>query len=292
MSTDMPVTPAGIARLEHEAVLSLDGPDACRFLQGQTTADFAHAQAGEVIAGAFCDVKGRVLADFLALIASPERVLLRLSADLVTPLSDHLKKYLMFSKAALTPSELQVFGVLGADAVAALQPEGSISGNAAQTLDQGWMISREPDVAELWLPELPASLSAQAAAADWQAWAIRAGEARVCAATWGRYLPQDLNYDLRDWVNFKKGCYTGQEIIARLHWRGKPKRRLYTASADEALQPEPGVSLVNTEGKSLGSVVNSTITNGRTLLAIEATDDAFESGICLEGSTAAIVPLA
>ena len=108
----------------------------------------------------------------------------------------------------------------------------------------------------------------------------------MTAATSGKYLPQDLNYDLRQWVSFDKGCYMGQEIIARLHWRGTPKRRLYVASAATGNCPDPGTTLtLQGSDSALGSVVNACRWREGALLAIETTEDGIARGLQLPDGT-------
>jgi folate-binding protein YgfZ len=104
--------------------------------------------------------------------------------------------------------------------------------------------------------------------------------------TIGTYLPQDLNYDLNGTVSFTKGCYTGQEIVARLHYRGTPKRRLYRASLDNTLDEmhdtiAPGARLSNQANRAVGSVVNLATQNNAQQVLIELTPDAASDSVFL-----------
>jgi folate-binding protein YgfZ len=108
----------------------------------------------------------------------------------------------------------------------------------------------------------------------WRALACLRGEARITSSTTGKYLPQDLSYDLAGWVSFDKGCYTGQEIIARLHWRGTPKRRLYLGSA-AVKQLSDGLKLVNqTDARAVGSIVNTANYGSGSVILVEAAEGA------------------
>ncbi len=285
----------GIAELTNDGLLELAGPGAGQFLQGQTTADFSNLTPMAVVPGAFCDLKGRVIADFLAVAVGPERILLRTDRSLIPVLMAHTQKYLMFTKAELTPLAWVVSGVWG-DALAGLpgnQPDAANDGCAyalehSPEGETGFVVYHSATMAEIW------STQAQSATAEehqWRSLRLKAGEARLTAATSGKYLPQDLNYDLRQWVSFDKGCYMGQEIIARLHWRGTPKRRLYTASAATTLCPEPGTALVvQGTDATLGSVVNAHPWQSGTLLAIETTEDGMARGLELPDGTV-ILPI-
>jgi folate-binding protein YgfZ len=317
----------------HDTLLEVVGPDALKFLQGQTSANFANAQPMDVRQGAFCDIKGRVLCDFLALVVSVERVLLRISGDLAPVMQEHLKKYLMFAKADLISSQLTPFGALPKatpkampqDAEAA--PENTAIENnkerlsmpfagAGQAIEGGFSIPMEQGAAEVFIaPNADHGFNSEqeeASADTWQTLNILLGLARVRAATSGNYLPQDLNFDLNGFIDFKKGCYTGQEIIARLHWRGTPKRRLYLAGSDSPA-PAPGTPLTtNIEGKVLGSVVNAAswpcdrlrdwidlrgiwttpeLAHCRALLLIETTEDGLSRGLRYDGSSADLVTI-
>lgn len=298
MSESISQQPTIATGLSGEVILHLSGPDGSQFLQGQTTADFVKAQPMTMVGGAFCDLKGRVLADFLALVIDPEIILLRTQHSLTTPLLEHLRKYLMFSKADLTISEYQVAALigkenherLGIDTAVLLPEEAAVVSN---DVGGGFVLRRQPDqerpMSEWWLQQPKLDLGTDSRA--WYGAAIARGEARIVSETMGRYLPQDLNYDLSGWVNFKKGCYTGQEVIARLHWRGKPKRRLYQARCATHMNPAPGTKLVDRDAKTLGSVVNSVAMSGESLLAIELVADGFERGLYLEGSDDCVTAL-
>ena len=107
--------------------------------------------------------------------------------------------------------------------------------------------------------------------------------ARVELETIGAYLPQDLNYDLNGTVSFTKGCYTGQEIVARLHYRGTPKRRLYRAVIDDTGGTvAPGSRLSNASNRAVGSVVNHASIRGAQQALIELTPEAASDSVLLE----------
>lgn len=276
-------TAKGLVSLDDERLLLFQGPDADNVLHGQTTADTKALPVGHSVGGAFCDVKGRVIADFLALRVDTEVFALRVSADLTDLLSEHLKKFLMFSKTTLSVSDWRVVGMLGETAHDRLNvPSPGDSSAVAIALDGGFLLSRGSHQSEYFGPGLDEHLTAETharlLAGAWYSASLLRGEARVVKATSGRYLPQDMNYDLLGWVNFKKGCYTGQEIIARLHWRGKPKRRLYLAQIEGDVIPQVGAPLtLNDSGKTVGSVINGARQDGRVTLAVEATAEAAQT---------------
>lgn len=285
----------GWAPLTHEALLQLKGHDACKFLQGQTTADFAQAQALDVIAGAFCDVKGRVIADFRALVIEPEHLILRVSDCLADLLLAHLTKYLMFSKAELTRLPDRPWGVTGSEAWRHFGAERHLmTENRAEAVAQGWLIP-VAEHAALLIPRdssqmapNPDATSAEDYASAWRAASCLRGEARITAATTGKYLPQDLSYDLAGWVSFDKGCYTGQEIIARLHWRGTPKRRLYLGKGAIPC-PVEGLKLISeADSRTVGSVVNAANHAQGSVVLVEAVEAAAGKTVVAEDTKQAI----
>lgn len=272
--------------LTDEALLLLEGPDGRNFLHGQTTADFAQSAPGAAIAGAFCDLKGRVLTDFLAVVITDSRIVLRVRASLASQLREHLKKYLMFSKSTLTPQPGFVLGSAGGSTVAT--PSGDAAAENRMTIEVSTSLLTVPrwgNCAEYWQLDGTAP-QGNDDIERWHCLAIEAGEARIDTATWGRYLPQDLNYDLRHWVSFNKGCYTGQEVVARLHFRGQPKRRLSAARVAAVAPPEPGTP-VFLEGReqAAGSIVNAAQDGaGQLLVLVETTAGALDSGLFLPES--------
>ena len=276
---------ADLYPLPDEGVLSLTGPDALSFLQGQTTANFIGLHYPAQVFGAFCDVKGRILADFLALVIDSETVLLRVSADLCDWLTGHLGKYLQFSRASLMITDYLVVGVLKKDVNPNEQRD-----EGAEQCAPGWLLHKTSDTAEFIvtapaeLEQLPAGLATgEDNPPPWRLAMVKEAEARVREATSGKYLPQDLNYDLSGWVAFDKGCYTGQEIIARLHWRGQPKRRLYMGPANAEASIGATLSL-GIDGPSRGSVVATAPDENGTLILAEATEEISQGTLYIEGS--------
>ncbi|EED36063.1 glycine cleavage T-protein [Luminiphilus syltensis NOR5-1B] len=272
-----PPTNLSLAYLDQEAVLELTGPDAVSFLQGQSSADFSGSDTQKPILGTFCNVKGRVLADFLAFKVSDERILLRCEGQVGDALITHLQPYLNFSKSTLRRCEGVVYGGIG-------DQDGSNVTSSEEARDAGeWFaIPRFSGATEFWhLGDHPAA--ATTVSADmWYSEMMRNEDARITGATIGKYLPQDLNYDLRGYISFSKGCYTGQEIIARLHYKGKPKRRLYRATCTAESDCAPGSDLiVGDQGKAAGSVVNCASAAGVKYLLIETIENAFDDQLRL-----------
>ena len=239
----------GVCRLEHWGLILATGPDATSFLQGQLTQDMLHWAEGQAKLAGYCSAKGRLLATFTAWRAGPEQVALACSADLLAPTLKRLSMFVLRAKCKLTSGEglWALYGMSGpaadrwlADTCRAQQvPQGAwqvlaLGADAsAIRLPSGTSDSR-------WLLVQPASLPAPALPAldrsTWDWLEVRAGVARVVAATVEQFVPQMVNLELTAGVSFQKGCYPGQEVVARSQYRGTLKRRMFLMTADGPLQ--------------------------------------------------------
>ena len=241
-----------------DTILEFNGSDARTVLQGQTTRNFVDATVGSVLEGAFCDLKGRIIADFCAVIVSDNCILMRTNTKVAVGLTSHLQKYLMFSKTTLSTSSMSVWAC-----------ESSSLSDSDTISDSTITVKRRGNIAEIWAQEssVPKTLiSAEA----YSIHRVVNGDARLFDATVGKYLPQDLNYDLNGRVDFDKGCYTGQEIIARLYYRGEPKRRLHVLSVPTHLGITAVEKVLNAQGKPIGSVVEAVVSGDGSLCLCEA----------------------
>ena len=128
--------------LTSETLLRLHGVDAAKFLQGQTTADFAEPAIGSTRRGAFCDPKGRVLADFLAAVIAEDDIVLRVRASIAEALVQHLGRYLMFSKASLSVTDWRV-GAIAQDS----------EGDRIESDNGVWTVPRGQGLTELWVKD-------------------------------------------------------------------------------------------------------------------------------------------
>jgi len=285
--------------LEQEALLHIAGPDTLTFLQGQLTCDTRNIDAEHALPGAFCTPQGRVVCDFLLCQLANEHFALRLRRDIRPGSAATFGKYIVFSKAELDAErdDWQIIACWGEDVAAALEsvfgtvPREHFGAKAGegfvvvQTDREGWQFEcyvKTPDRAQL-LNELGDALQPSSEAA-WQALQISSGIGRVQAPTSGEFIPQMLNYDLTGHVSFNKGCYTGQEVVARMHYRGKPKRRMYLAELPDAGNAPAGTALYSSAGQqSVGNIVNSaSVDSGPAIALVVATADGVQNGLHLE----------
>lgn len=282
-------------RLAGEALLHIVGPDTLTFLQGQTTCDTRELAPKRSLPGVYCTPQGRVVCDFLLSELASEHVALRMGADILEHAAGVLGKYVVFSKADIDiqRDDWQVFACWGADAGEVVQ---SVIGERPE---QRWSASRANHAVAVQLDEAgqsfecyidthqaPELAEALLAATDegeesrWRALQVRDGIARIENATVEEFVPQSVNYDLTGHISFTKGCYTGQEVVARLHYRGTPKRRAYVAALPAGTSASAGDKLFAKDtGKNVGDIVNIAEDGEQLLVLASATAEGMEAGL-------------
>ncbi len=220
------------------SVIKVYGDDALSFLQGQLTCDFKLIKNGHPTLGAHCNVKGRVQSSFLAW-HDNDCFYLALAADVRAQTMAELNKFAIFSKVTLEPCDDLMIAVFGGNSInrslQAFLPEPPTT-NAQVATDLGLFLQITPigmlavvptAKIEPFVEKLTQEKLTICGNNAWSLHLIQCGVALVSAATSELWSPHELNYDLIDAVNFKKGCYKGQEIIARIQYRGRPKVRTY-----------------------------------------------------------------
>lgn len=245
-------------RLTHEGVLAIRGVDATKFLQGQVTCNLNYLADDQAGLGGRCTPKGRLVSSF-RIVKAADGYLLAMARELVEPLLTDLKKYAVFSKSALTDESTQWQRLgLSAAGFASAYP-GIVLGeqaNGVAPLDDGFALRLEDGRVEVWrAAEAIAPALPEAGLDTWLLAQVRAGVGQVFGATRESFVPQMINLQALDGVSFRKGCYTGQEIVARMQYLGKLKRRLYRL-AGSGTAPAVGTELFSpVHGSSVGEVV-------------------------------------
>lgn len=235
--------------LDQFGVIEASGDDAATFLHGQLTNDVQHLDAASARLAGYCSPKGRLLATMLAWRAG-EAIRLMLAKDVCASVQKRLSMFVLRAKAKLADitGNVAVIGFAG-DVRAALSsvfdalPDGvhvQVGGAAGALIRVPDAMGRPrylwigpKDEVEARLPALEGKL-ARTTPVVWDWLDIRAGEPRITKAVAEQFVPQMVNYDVLGAVNFRKGCYPGQEIVARSHYRGTIKRRTALAHIDTA----------------------------------------------------------
>lgn len=260
-----------VCALPSLALIRFTGPDARVFLQGQLTCDVEALTPETSTYGSYCTPKGRILSTFL-LWRAGEDYFMQLPAALREPVQKRLSTFILRSKvkALDATDEWALLGVSGRSAAALARLVSGTAPGAVHGVTHGKdaIIIRLPgERFEFIVPAAKAQpikdmLAHQAEVTDERYWEwldIRAGVPMVTPATQEAFVPQMANLDLIGGVSFTKGCYPGQEIVARTHYRGTLKQRMYRASVTEGEPPHPGDKLYSPEtgDQSCGMIVNA-----------------------------------
>lgn len=230
----------GQVLLTHLGVIRVEGEDAVKFLHGQLTQDFSLLGMDQARLAALCSAQGRMLASFVGFKRSPSEVLLLVQRDMLAAMVKRLSMFVLRAKVKITDATDQF--VLTGEV-----HEGS--GDAAHP----WKLTPETDEVHASLVELYPSMgnrrAIRVAAAEarpegatgalteaiWHWLDVRSGVVLIGEALTGALVPQMLNYESVGGVSFKKGCYPGQEVVARSQYRGTLKRRGFVVSSEGEL---------------------------------------------------------
>jgi folate-binding protein YgfZ len=253
-------------------VIRASGDEARSFLHNQLTQDVANLERGRARLAGYCSPKGRLLATFVIWLDADGDVLLACSRDLLAPTLKRLSMFVLRSKCRLVDASetLPLHGVAGPEAAA-----GSQDGDPpwrVLDLDGGGQSIRLPDGAgvprALWVGAAPPTGPAIAPQA-WRWLEVASGVPRIVAATSEAFVPQMINLELVGGVNFQKGCYPGQEVVARSQYRGTLKRRAYLMQSPDPIgssggAPEDGQEVFDTAhpDQPAGRVVLAAVADG------------------------------
>ena len=252
----------GVAALTDLGVIRVEGIDAAQFLQGQLTQDFSLLGLSEARLAAFCSAKGRMLASFHGFKRSHNEILLVCSRDILAATLKNLSRFVLRAKAKLTDAsdEFALFGLAGA----AVQSIAAGAQTAWSKLDRGdasvvFLYPADGVQRALWLAPVadPAPAGATLSAQDWAWGEVRSGIAMITAPIVEAFVPQMLNYESVGGVSFKKGCYPGQEVVARSQFRGTLKRRAFAAHSDAPMKAGDEVFQDSDDSQPCGTVAQA-----------------------------------
>ena len=260
--------------LSHFGLVQACGEDSRDFLQGQTSNDLRLVDASHGQLNSYCSPKGRMLATF-RLFERDGDFYLQMPSEILEPTMKRLGMFILMSRVVLrdVSDELVKIGLAGPNAEKLLATEigeipsdvdGSLTKNGLTVIRLSGHHPRFEIVGELEkIQSLWEALSSNFTAVASDAWSlldIRAGIPHIFQGSVETFVPQMVNLHLINGVSFKKGCYPGQEIVARMQYLGKLKRRMYLAHADSSNRPAPGEQLFSREkegGQGAGNVVYS-----------------------------------
>jgi folate-binding protein YgfZ len=241
---------SGSVQLPDWGVIEAKGADARKFLQGQLSQDFVLLNETQARLAAYCTPQGRMLASFIGWLHDSQTVLLLCKQDLLAATLKRLSMFVMRADCKLTDvsSQWQLWGELGVAVDSSASPQARQWQHQLQTLPSGQaahriglssvqvgtqfidrtLVLHQPAAGSL--PEATVSLNA------WQWLDVCSGIAMLSQPVVDAFVPQMLNYESVGGVNFKKGCYPGQEVVARSQYRGILKRRAYIVSSVSPMQ--------------------------------------------------------
>ncbi len=251
----------GTVRLNHWGVIRARGTDAVKFLQGQLTNDVATLDSSRARLAGFCSAKGRLQASFIVWKLASDDLLLACSASVLPATLKRLSMFVLRAQCKLTDAsaELSLWGAVGDSARAAMAdtPVWGTREVTGGTLLRLSDVDGQPRCMIAVSPNAFIATTPAIAADAWRTLEVRSGIPLIEAATVEQFVPQMLNYELIGGVDFQKGCYPGQEIVARSHYRGTIKRRMFLFECDAFASAGQEVFHSGDAAQPAGMVVNA-----------------------------------
>jgi folate-binding protein YgfZ len=233
----------GVSPLPHLGVIQAQGDDAANFLHNQLSNDVLLLPVGQARLAAFCSAKGRMQASFIVIKTAPDTVLLVLSLDLLAQTLKRLSMFVLRAKVKMSDvtEHWQLRGLLGDSAKTSVgdsAPWQTVAKDDAHAVALYPAVLGETRIARaIWLAPSAKALPAgpEVSPETWQWSEVMSGVTLVTQSVFEAFVPQMLNYESVGGVNFKKGCYPGQEVVARSQFRGTLKRRMARVFSPVAL---------------------------------------------------------
>ena len=248
-------------RLDQYQLIEAHGADAEKYLQGQLTADLIALPSGANTLAAHCDPKGKMNAIFRLLKVDSEQFFLLIKKDLLPSALDALKKYAVFSKISFDLRDWQIVGLIGKKC-------GKIEPRFTLEIDEQRAILLNESV-------LPINFNADEKI--WESADIQAGLPNLSAATQNLFIPQALNLQaIEQAISFTKGCYIGQETVARAKYRGANKRAMFILKGKTQTLPAIGSEIemrLESNWRKTGSIINAVNLDGLLWLLVVLNND-------------------
>ena len=235
--------------LEHLRILTISGEDAGELLQGQMTQDVRKLEDGKIHITSFCNVQGRVIASAFIQERNDQYDLI-LSSEIIDDLENHLQRYILRSKVLIEQSDEKTFGAYKSD----------IHDDSKECRS----LKNDPKRVLTLSSQVPESIDNFITSEEWIRCDIENSIAIINKENTEKFIPQMLNLDILDAVSFSKGCYTGQEVVARVQHRGKIKQRMFKFKTENEDLISHG-SEIHHESKKVGTVVISELIDNYTI---------------------------
>ena len=228
--------------LEHLRIITISGEDAGELLQGQMTQDIRKLEDEKIHMTSFCNIQGRVIASAFIQCEGGGHYDLILSSELVKDLCNHLQRYILRSKVEIQQSEKLVYAIFSKD--------------IANDQELFKMLSNNPERMLALANKVPENIDNFITSEEWIENDIKEMIPIINKESSEKFIPQMLNLDILNAVSFSKGCYTGQEVVARVQHRGKIKQRMFKIKTESKSLVSAG-SEIHHGTKKVGTVVIS-----------------------------------
>ena len=235
--------------LEHLRVLTISGEDAGELLQGQMTQDIRKLEDEKIHITSFCNVQGRVIASAFIQGRNDQYDLI-LSSEIIDDLENHLQRYILRSKVVIEQSIEKTFGAFKSD--------------INEDSEEYRSLKNDPERVLILSTQEPKSIDNFITSEEWIRCDIENKIAIIDKESSEKFIPQMLNLDILDAVSFSKGCYTGQEVVARVQHRGKIKQRMFKFKTENENLISHG-SEIHHESKKVGTVVISELIDNNSI---------------------------
>lgn len=256
LSSNTPLPPLSVIALDKLALICASGTDAIDYLQGQLTCDLISMEKNHSTLGAHCDAKGKVWS-VLRLFHHQEGIGYIQPRSVVEKQLEQIKKFAVFSHVDFQQSEQVLIAIAGVKADNAVQSrfiqDGDVrktqTGTAVKVGPERWLLAIDAIEANTLISEL----GERAVLCDqslWDLYELRAAIPSIEDVTSNEFIPQSLNLQMLDAISFKKGCYTGQETVARAKYRGINKRSAYLLQGKTDKNPNAGESIDRSVGEN------------------------------------------
>lgn len=249
--------------LDYLTVLQVEGEKGAEFLQGQLTCDMRLVSSSQMQQGLLCNLKGRIMAILDVMLLSNNNIGLVLPLDLIQDTQSMLSKAAAFSRVQLHQTAYQVYGLLIGNHDQLINSDLLLPSASYQALvnEQGmcYQVSENAYIYIAFNETVPAVMDRfeKRGSLSWHAMQLKQQKVEIYPESRGQFLPHRLDMHLSGYISFDKGCYKGQEIIARMHYRSTQKYHLVSFVSERAIPPQVGEAVLGNDGTTtIGEIID------------------------------------